>query len=1253
MSVKEQKPIVIFRGDNTAAFDLRTIKILLTGDLDLTNATARFDLLGFTKSWTTEEVATGELSIVFDSAQTKAFALGPQMGTLRLFDMSTGTPRQLTVVNKIPFFVTNNVCEIDSQSYGVNVSVTSGETIHIEFNVGLDAVEGKADKVEGVTAGDLASLTEDGNLEDSGIPKTDVQRKLTFDSTPTEGSLNPVTSDGIKRALDAATPEDYDQVKAQVEQNTSDIGTNTENIRRNTEDISTNAGNIETNTGDIADIKEVIPNQASAQNQLADKNFVNSSIATNTATFRGSYNLVSDLGLTVSATEQQVAAAIAAKLASLAPPVVPENNDYCFVQVPKTDADPTVIERVDRYKCTVTESGGVTTRVWEYEWSLNSSSFTADQWAAINSGITSGDVSKLAGIEAGAQVNAIETIKVNGTALVPDANKAVDVTVPAIPTPVAPSAATENGQYADAKKTYDNIGAKAFDSTKAYAVGDRVIYDNKLYECLTAGTGNWNASRFRLLLRIDGNVTVGSGAAIRTNTLTTPNHNVAIGETAIAGQTGNVAIGYHAQAKAVDNSGSATGKDMSLGNVAIGQLASADNKTGPASAGEWSPQGDVAIGYGAEAHGQFSVVIGAGSDALGNRHTAIGKEALASGEATTVIGPGATTNPDFVDTKAYAVGDIVKSGSNIYRCKSAVGAATEGEPNPIPPLDKTHWEGFSTYSENITYSYGQIVKYSGIICQYWAAQPTSGNVPSTDGDTSYWRHVVAFDNTAHYGLYTAVLQGNYIYRCSSATSATTLDNPNPNPSDDADHWYMLFPVSLSTDNSLAIGNEARITAEDAIAIGNGARATEDNSVVIGAGAKSHGANTTNFKTDELSKVFLGTSNIVDLINAAVNAAIANTTIPAAVSTTTATGGGRRLLAATAPDSTTKTEVTPADIGALGNSGNQTLDGSLKFQAPPQSGGYSFKIGTGTGGDIHITSYDNNGDEIDDLIYYPNGTASSPTWNHIATVARVLAEVYAAVQQIAPAFEVRDVDHSYYHGDLVSKDGVVYQCDDASFYGPWSAGSWVAKKVSELFLPLTGGTMTGDIILNGYSIKSYGNGAWRIYYSGPNEVGFSCDNTEVVLAINRSGSIALVQNLAADYSTSATYALNQLCVHYGKLYRCTTAIDTAEAWTAAHWTEATVEDVLAIIRSALDLKAPLNSPAFTGTPTAPNLTAQSADGQIANKKYVDDKVAGVSVTPLSGQTFDFATMQGIFAGVKACIEALGGSVTNFPTIPVNE
>ena len=41
------------------------------------------------------------------------------------------------------------------------------------------------------------------------------------------------------------------------------------------------------------------------------------------------------------------------------------------------------------------------------------------------------DKTKLDGIATGAQVNVIETVKVNGTALTPDANKAVDVIIPA------------------------------------------------------------------------------------------------------------------------------------------------------------------------------------------------------------------------------------------------------------------------------------------------------------------------------------------------------------------------------------------------------------------------------------------------------------------------------------------------------------------------------------------------------------------------------------------------------------------------------------------------------------------------------------------------------------------------------------------------------------------------------------------------------------------------------------------------------
>ena len=132
----------------------------------------------------------------------------------------------------------------------------------------------------------------------------------------------------------------------------------------------------------ITTINGKIPSAASSTNQLADKAFVNSSIATNTATFRGTYNLVSDLNLSISATQSQIATALASAISTA------ENNDYCFVQIPTADATPTQIASVERYKYNGT--------AWAYEYTLNNSGFTAAQWAALNSGIDSTKVGQIA-----------------------------------------------------------------------------------------------------------------------------------------------------------------------------------------------------------------------------------------------------------------------------------------------------------------------------------------------------------------------------------------------------------------------------------------------------------------------------------------------------------------------------------------------------------------------------------------------------------------------------------------------------------------------------------------------------------------------------------------------------------------------------------------------------------------------------------------------------------------------------------------
>ncbi|MCR5548081.1 MAG: tail fiber domain-containing protein [Bacteroidales bacterium] len=134
---------------------------------------------------------------------------------------------------------------------------------------------------------------------------------------------------------------------------------------------------------DIDPILALIPAQASSTNQLADKAFVNSSIATATATYRGSYNEKTDLNLSPTATRAEIAAALATKMAALS--IVPDDNDYCFVEIPTSTSAPTQIERTERYKYNGTG--------WEYEYTLNNSGFTAVQWAAINSNITAGKVS--------------------------------------------------------------------------------------------------------------------------------------------------------------------------------------------------------------------------------------------------------------------------------------------------------------------------------------------------------------------------------------------------------------------------------------------------------------------------------------------------------------------------------------------------------------------------------------------------------------------------------------------------------------------------------------------------------------------------------------------------------------------------------------------------------------------------------------------------------------------------------------------
>lgn len=112
--------------------------------------------------------------------------------------------------------------------------------------------------------------------------------------------------------------------------------------------------------GDVDDIEALIPNQATAENQLADKNFVNSSVATNTANFLGTYTSIAQIEAIPN----------------------PTNNDYAYLDT----VDQAGNTKYDRYKYSSSDSQ------WHYEYTLNNSSFTAEQWATINSGLTQSSI---------------------------------------------------------------------------------------------------------------------------------------------------------------------------------------------------------------------------------------------------------------------------------------------------------------------------------------------------------------------------------------------------------------------------------------------------------------------------------------------------------------------------------------------------------------------------------------------------------------------------------------------------------------------------------------------------------------------------------------------------------------------------------------------------------------------------------------------------------------------------------------------
>ena len=186
---------------------------------------------------------------------------------------------------------------------------------------------------------------------------------MVTEGTPTQGSTNPISSGGVYTALSTKAPTFHASSDA-----TYGVGSTTQ------------YGHVKVDST----MSDDSPNPV--QNQVV-KSFVNSSIATATANFLGTYDAHDDLRLTIvdstNPTNQQIATALGTYLTNHS--ISATNNDYAFVSVnyPST----VDIDEYRRFKYNGTS--------WLYEYTLNNSSFTQAQWDTINSLITNTSDPKL------------------------------------------------------------------------------------------------------------------------------------------------------------------------------------------------------------------------------------------------------------------------------------------------------------------------------------------------------------------------------------------------------------------------------------------------------------------------------------------------------------------------------------------------------------------------------------------------------------------------------------------------------------------------------------------------------------------------------------------------------------------------------------------------------------------------------------------------------------------------------------------
>lgn len=307
---------------------------------------------------------------------TKVSQLDNDLGYAKLINMSHDDDFSDSYVGKAKFAFQDeeNIAigknsNVEHSGIAIGKNTATSETYDI--NIGNELLHNKISDIwEGKTSSSLSADVAMKNTNGTNLTQLDV----VIEDLATE-TQNRIDADGVLQDnIDTETQSRIDADNSL----SNDIGTEA-TIRQNADDLL--ASDISNASSRITSIEDKIPSQASSSNQLADKSFVNSSIQTNTANFRGNWNTWSDVPSDdVDLYPQDYAGNR-----------IPTVNDYLVVKN-ASDYTANTLSGTWRFKYSgVWETDGK--NGWIPEYQVNEEPLTSEQMYAINSGITSDKVS--------------------------------------------------------------------------------------------------------------------------------------------------------------------------------------------------------------------------------------------------------------------------------------------------------------------------------------------------------------------------------------------------------------------------------------------------------------------------------------------------------------------------------------------------------------------------------------------------------------------------------------------------------------------------------------------------------------------------------------------------------------------------------------------------------------------------------------------------------------------------------------------